>query len=114
MNDLIHFRTSTAEAEGIKKMALCEGLSLSEFLRDTLANVKKDYEPVELLAFEVGTNKKPEPIGVFYFKKGECSGAGKILQEAREKLKIPADKEVVICTRTGIVETVPFSDNLKL
>lgn len=114
MNTLIHFRTSTAEAEGIKKMAFCEGLSLSEFLRDMLANVKKDYEPVELLAFELDSNKNPEPIGVFYFKNGECSGAGKILQEAREKLKIPSDKEVVICTRTGIVEAVPFSDNLKL
>lgn len=114
MNDLIHFRTSAAEAEGIKKMALCEGLSLSEFLRGTLANVKNYYEPVELLAFEVGANKNPEPVGVFYFKNGESSGAGKILQEARRKLKIPADKDVIICTRTGIVEAVPFSDILRL
>jgi hypothetical protein len=106
----IHFRTTKNFAEAIKKMAECEGLTVSEFIHFALEEKRRNYNSVELFAIDPESNKKPESIGVYLFKGGYAEGAEALLQIAKKKMGPSAR----LATDIGLVEQIPFSDTLSL
>jgi hypothetical protein len=106
----IHFRTTSNLAEAIKKMAECEGLTVSEFICNLIENKRKEYRAVEVFALNVHSNKKPESIGVHFFKDGKSENGEGILKIAEEKVGRPA----IITTHLGKADLIPFSDTLSV
>lgn len=107
-DSVVNFRTTKAISESIRKMAECEGVTVSEFLLDLVTEKQMEYKAVELFAMNPEKGEKASTIGTFYFKDSRTEAGDRIIKLANDEVGAPA----VICTKETMLEMIPFSDTM--
>jgi hypothetical protein len=107
---MLNIRLDQNEENKVKEMARCEGLTVSELVREALKEYERHFMAVDLFAIAPYKEER-EPLGKYYFMRpqGISQGGDDLMKKAIEKT---GSKHALICTNDAIVDH--FMDELRL